>query len=1776
MGTPGGGPAGAKGKSVETTTEDEDRAILTIARSQFYASAWYREVFFWLLGLVTGGITFLLSYWFPAVHATLRYRPVESASADAQFVVAVSLDHITSLCTVKTLDPNHVELGWQDLASVRAEPAWPRMFEWRFERFWFDTRARDWVRRQFDTAISYDALHRLASGRVGEDAFFAPAKCDRTDALRRVTFGSNLLDLKPKSIPLLFVEEFLTPFFVFQVGSCLIWYFQPYTLFATIIAVLAMMTVIESVYINWRNMRNLQQLACENFPVVRVTSTVDPATQRPVLEREKIMSADLIPGDVIELNADTGILPCDLILLTGSAVVNEAMLTGESAPVLKSAVPLNFRAAIAAATGGAGAGGASNPFPSSGSDAGGPSVRASPPPAGVFSPVPLTPSASHSSSAGGASSTFSLGSDRDAKYTLFAGTRNIQARPAAAPPVPITHLDPAEVSAVLAGTAPAGTGPARFAASPGDEVVRAVDSYCNEAPEGMPTRLVTVWQFTPTPAQGTSSSASSRVSMPVLAMVARTGFSTSKGQLLRAILYPKPSRFNLGKEVGRFIVLLVLTFIAGSAAEIVFALRAGGTAGDIVQKILNLVTVIFPPALPLALTLGINVAFVRLRQQEIFCINPPRIVAAGRINCLCYDKTGTLTEDGLTLKGVHTVRAHDSTLASVHGGSAGASAGASAAPAASRASSPGAALAFSPLLQLSPLHKSVPSLMRVAFEDQEDKTADVMSLVLASCHGISTLEEEADEDETAAAVSAAAHAGGDNPTAHPPALARGRSRLLRQGSLSSTGLGAGARGGSASSASSSAASSSAASSSASVVVNPLSKLDPIPERQPLSGSGPLPKVELPDRDRSTTTLTADHGYGTTGRSPLQRRRKVRFIGDPLEIQMFDRTGWILATRTEDPHAPSAQEEYGFDVWNHPEVPPFVDTVLLPPPPSTSTLDILRQSYGAGRTTGGDAGVGDGVALTPTHSPLRRGQSSPSMGAAAGYGAADHLPLAILKRFDFDSKLRRMSVIVSEIMPTTRSARARVAAGAGRLRSTYIFTKGAPESLFSLCRPDTIPADYQSQLHTLTLAGNRVLACAYRHVSIGGHGAEDASTLEQPSILAFDTMDDALAAPRDLAEATLVFGGFLVMENRLKRRTVEFLTKLGLAGLRQVMVTGDNAHTAVAVSKQCGPIFVSPSRRTVLLDAEDRPSIAVRAGGITPASPLSMPGSASGPAHGVGAGMGLMALGGYQAQSSAAHAGRLAVAGGDESALSPYAVANPLLAPTPATPDAVDLDGLEMLMLRDVVEPTICVPFDHFWMTRLRSSSGMLDSVDAAHSTGFPGDFPDVDLVVTGKAFGILFQHHEGLRARGYEGITPFEIAVTRANVFARMSPQNKQELMVALQDVNYTVCMTGDGANDSGALKAADIGISIASAEKTPEEAKKEASAGAAAATIAAPFSTRLADIGAVSMVLAQGRAALVASFSMFKFMFLYGVIQFTTVLIIYEVSVEVGQYQYLWWDLGCVFPLSVLMPTMKTATEVTLGKPESNLLSPVLLRSILGHLGLAVGTQLVFAKFLTLQPWYTPPTPSLGSLEPPPTVDSTVMFWFSQFMYIALGLALCQSFGLFRKPLYHSFWLAIYYVVIFGVCGFLLFSTYPPLVDFFSFDTTIPYHFRYTVLIAVIISTFLIIGYERWMVPHKSPDEPTVDVNALSRDLTITAQKQQEALRELEITDPEAAAQAAQSTIATRPQLPEEDWQPTILPKWRPRYRYEDVAVVAGKLFNVKSDSGRAAVVVRPLDSSR
>lgn len=200
-------------------------------------------------------------------------------------------------------------------------------------------------------------------------------------------------------------------------------------------------------------------------------------------------------------------LPCDLVLLTGSAIVNEAMLTGESIPVIKASLPV------------------------------------------ISTEVYSTESAS--------------------KYTLFGGTSVIQTR-----------------------------------------------NVGKEAVYGLVTSI---------------------------------GFLTTKGSLVRDILYPKEIKFRFYDDGMKFVGMMAVLAILGFLSTLPIEIKKGTDWMLLLDRSLDLITITVPPALPAAMTCGVVFAINRLKLEKIFCISPMRINLAGRVTTFTFDKTGTLTEDGLSI-----------------------------------------------------------------------------------------------------------------------------------------------------------------------------------------------------------------------------------------------------------------------------------------------------------------------------------------------------------------------------------------------------------------------------------------------------------------------------------------------------------------------------------------------------------------------------------------------------------------------------------------------------------------------------------------------------------------------------------------------------------------------------------------------------------------------------------------------------------------------------------------------------------------------------------------------------------------------------------------------------------------------------------------------------------------------------------------------------------------------------------------------------------------------
>mmetsp|Transcript_65562 Transcript_65562/g.90637 ORF Transcript_65562/g.90637 Transcript_65562/m.90637 type:complete len:160 (-) Transcript_65562:570-1049(-) len=99
----------------------------------------------------------------------------------------------------------------------------------------------------------------------------------------------------------------------------------------------------------------------------------------------------------------------------------------------------------------------------------------------------------------------------------------------------------------------------------------------------------------------------------VKAVISRTGFVTTKGNLVRDILYPREIKFKFYNDAMTFVGVMALVAILGFCCTLPFMLGDVSPL-EMVDRSLDLITVTVPPALPAAMTCGIVFAIGRLKK----------------------------------------------------------------------------------------------------------------------------------------------------------------------------------------------------------------------------------------------------------------------------------------------------------------------------------------------------------------------------------------------------------------------------------------------------------------------------------------------------------------------------------------------------------------------------------------------------------------------------------------------------------------------------------------------------------------------------------------------------------------------------------------------------------------------------------------------------------------------------------------------------------------------------------------------------------------------------------------------------------------------------------------------------------------------------------------------------------------------------------------------------------------------------------------------------------
>ncbi|XP_051027153.1 polyamine-transporting ATPase 13A2 isoform X2 [Acomys russatus] len=283
---------------------------------------------------------------------------------------------------------------------------------------------------------------------------------------------------------------------------------------------------------------------------------------------------------------------------------------------------------------------------------------------------------------------------------------------------------------------------------------------------------------------------------------------------------------------------------------------------------------------------------------------------------------------------------------------------------------------------------------------------------------------------------------------------------------------------------------------------------------------------------------------------------------------------------------------------------------------------------------------------------------------------------------------------------------------------------------------------------------------------------------------------------------------------------------------------------------------------------------------------------------------------------------------------------------------------------------------------LESSAVMNGAKDPVQATGYSLEMEpqSCHLALSGPTFAVLQKHFPKLLPK----------VLVQATVFARMAPEQKTELVCELQKLRYCVGMCGDGANDCGALKAADVGISLSQAE----------------ASVVSPFTSSMASIECVPTVIREGRCSLDTSFSVFKYMALYSLTQFISVLILYTINTNLGDLQFLAIDLVITTTVAVLMSRTGPALTLVRARPPGALLSVPVLGSLLLQVALVACIQLGGYFLVTAQPWFVPLNRTVPAPDNLPNYENTVVFSLSGFQYLLLAAAVSKG-APFRQPLY-------------------------------------------------------------------------------------------------------------------------------------------------------------------------
>ena len=359
-----------------------------------------------------------------------------------------------------------------------------------------------------------------------------------------------------------------------------------------------------------------------------------------------------------------------------------------------------------------------------------------------------------------------------------------------------------------------------------------------------------------------------------------------------------------------------------------------------------------------------------------------------------------------------------------------------------------------------------------------------------------------------------------------------------------------------------------------------------------------------------------------------------------------------------------------------------------------------------------------------------------------------------------------------------------------------------------------------------------------------------------------------------------------------------------------------------------------------------------------------------------------------------------------------------------------------------------------------------------------GEYDPTANCYTGKALNLMVEKGD---------TKALHEVVSRCNVFARTSPDNKALVVRTFKEIGLKTMMCGDGTNDVNALKTAECGIGLIENAVETKVNEDEYKPQLGAASVAAPFVSKRSTISACIDIIRFGRATLSSTIDLFKFLSLQSLISAYTSSALVIDNIKFGDTQMTLFAL--ISTISYMTVSMaKPVRFLSKERPFDSQFNAYLVVSVL--LQFAVH---VFILYLTRELVF-----STGYVTPPfdykitfsPSLMNTAMYLVTNaqetttFLTNYRGHPFMTSF-FDNKPLLYS--VIVGYIVLFV----LAFEVSPELNKMFELVPLPSDAFKYTIAIYMVVDVIACYIIEKvvlfiFTIPKKKEAEHLVSKETL------------------------------------------------------------------------------------------